>query len=86
MVTTCEITTIGVLYDEQMKLLETEDVVTKIAENIKSDLCADHIQILNNQLFIRDLPDQTDTQQWWERNILWESFMVKIWLEEDLEN
>lgn len=60
MITTCEITTIANVEDEDITLLANAD--KKISEFIKDDLGADHVQILKNQVFVRDLPVQSDAQ------------------------
>jgi len=61
MITTCEITCVEVLADEDAGLLEavmTDVVENEIADTIKGDTGADNVNILKNQFFIRDLPDQ----------------------------
>lgn len=56
MVTTCEITTILEVTDEAALLLETNmDTIEKsLCDKMKSDLSADDVNILKNQIFIHD--------------------------------
>ena len=57
MITTCEITTIVKVTDDAALLVETnkDAVGSQIAERIKSDMDADDVNILKNQIFIRDV-------------------------------
>ena len=52
-VTTCELTGIYNVEDESC-VRDTDEM----AEILKAKLNADHVQILNNQVFVRDLPNQ----------------------------
>lgn len=56
LITTCEITSIEVVTDEEAALIELNRAVAEsaIAETLKEDTGSDDIVILNNQLFIRD--------------------------------
>lgn len=61
MITTCEITVIEKLKGEQVGLIKSKsesDLVKELSEIIKSAVDADHVNILKNQLFIRDVQEQ----------------------------
>ena len=59
MITTCEITTIAVVTDEDAVFVETRGNVNDIIrDQMKKDLNADDVNILKNQIFVRYLPDQ----------------------------
>ncbi len=56
-ITTVEITSIDKLTDKETAILETnmDDVKLALRNVIKSDLCVDDVNILKNQIFIRDV-------------------------------
>lgn len=56
-ITTCELTSIVYLEDEtQIRNAQG------IGEALKQITEADHVNVLNNQVFVRDLPSQSDTE------------------------
>lgn len=57
MVTTCEITCISVVTDEEANFMLThrDDVESKLPDFIKSDVVADDVNVLKNQIFVRDI-------------------------------
>ena len=57
MVTTCEITVIVKVTDDGASIIEMnkETVEGQVKQLIKSDLQADDVKILKNQIFIRDI-------------------------------
>ena len=60
MIITCEITTITTVSDNGTDELvaHKDDVEAKVREIIKRDLHSDDVNILNCQLFVRDVPVQ----------------------------
>lgn len=58
MVTICEITTIEIVSDEDTALNENNELVKQHIKNrIKDEFDADKVDVLNNKVFIRDLPE-----------------------------
>jgi hypothetical protein len=59
MITTCEITCVNVLSDEQADFVTShrDEITRNVGEILKSDCHADHEDILNNQIFIRDVQE-----------------------------
>jgi hypothetical protein len=57
MVTTCEITVIVKVTDDGVSIIEMnkETIEGQVKQLIKSDLQADNVKILKNQIFIRDI-------------------------------
>lgn len=64
MVTTCEITDIAIVTDEDADfVIGNQDMIKDLLpDQIKEDLGVDNVNILKNQIFIRDLPEEPDTQ------------------------
>lgn len=60
MVATCEITSIAVLDDEDVILLEHPDFENQLRKSIKGGAALDDVRILKNQFFIRDLPNESE--------------------------
>lgn len=61
MTTTCEIITIAVVTDEDVAIIEThQSIENVIREYIKTCLAADGVNILKNQIFIRDIPNSSE--------------------------
>lgn len=59
MIATCEITSICTFSDEDVAVITThkDEFEKALRERIKSDLHADDVNILKNQIFIRDVPN-----------------------------
>ena len=59
MITTCEITAVEKCSDEQAELVANnmEAIKNTLPALIKSELHADNVNILKNQIFIRDVPN-----------------------------
>lgn len=57
MITTCEITTIDKIPEDDIaRLLENKELVEKQTKKIiESDLAADDVKILSNKIFVRDI-------------------------------
>lgn len=64
MITTCEVTSIELLTDDQAAIIEENKDLSNIfiAADFKENLAADDVVILKNQIFIRDVPDQVSAQ------------------------
>lgn len=62
MITTCEITSIANLTEDDIAgLLENKEAVEKqVKKQIESDLNADDVKILSNKIFIHDIEDLTE--------------------------
>ena len=63
MITTCEVTLIELMSDEDAAYVERDaSLKSKIKGVFRDDLQADHVNVLKNKIVIRDLPDQIDVQ------------------------
>jgi hypothetical protein len=62
MVITCEVTAIGCMTDEQAAILEEMMPLKTVflEDDFKRNLGADNVNILKNQIFIRDVPTSSD--------------------------
>ena len=60
MITTCEVTVIETFSDKDVEQLvfRKDEFAAKIREFMKEDLNCDDVNILNCQLFVRDVPNQ----------------------------
>ena len=58
MVTTCEITAVAVVTDEDAAFVENNEFIKEsLCAELKKDTGADDVKIKTNQIFIRDLPN-----------------------------
>jgi hypothetical protein len=64
MVTTCEITEIATVSDEDAALLQANltKVKHQVRKQIEGDLGADNVYVRRVQLFVRDVPDGNDVK------------------------
>lgn len=64
MITTCEITAIETITDEDATVLEANltKMKSQTRKMIESDLGADNVYVRRVQLFIRDVPDGNDVK------------------------
>lgn len=60
MIASCEITSVAVISDEDAEavLMDKDGFTSAVRNIILEDTKADDVNILKNQIFIRDLPDQ----------------------------
>lgn len=64
LITTCEITEIETVSDEDAALLEANltKLKSQMRKQIESDLGADNVVVRRVQLFVRDVPDEADVK------------------------